>query len=1419
MEISGNVAQMRTAFHTQIHKYEVNGETHYANASDPKVPSALAPVVAGFVSLNNFRPRSYAHALGKANYDPKTGKAAPEWTIGNSGNLAYQDNFVLSPADYAVQYDLTPLYSAGFKGTGQTIAIINEANINVGLVNQFRSLFNLPVNPPQVIIDGDDPGVDGINNYDGPNYASVEAYLDVEWAGAVAPNATIDLVIAADTALSNGLTLAAERAVYSNIAPVISVSFGSCESALGTENQFLSNLWQQAAAQGITVVVSAGDAGSAGCDNDNTAYYATSGQAVNGFASTPYNIAVGGTDFYYSQYNGTNAALDAQLATYWNLNPSNTAPVVSLLQPIPEQPWNISQYGFNIYDYYLSNNSAATSIAAGGGGASNCATGVYDANGNTTSCTAGYPKPAWQTALTPSDGVRDLPDVSLFASNGYNDSFYPICATDGDCQPVSSGGTVQIYGVGGTSASAPAFAGIMALVNQKTGQRQGQANTVLYPMAAQFPNSFHDVTVGTISVPCELSPTLSPNCIAATSPIVLNGITEGKIGSGTTAEYDAKTGYDLATGLGTIDAANLVNNWGSVHLATSTTTFSPSSTSFAHGTAVTISGAVTGSTPTGSVALLTDSSEVGQQGLTQFPLSGAAYSGSVKTLPGGTYNIWGQYSGDSKNGLSTSAKTSITVAPETSGIDFNIFSSGGTYYTASSSPGSQVDYGTQLMLSALVAPTAQVAALQTCVINGCSSFPVFTTPTGTVAFKDGATVLNTAAINAEGDAEFNAPFAVGAHSVTAAYSGDASYNTSTASPIAFTVVKDTPEFFWGASNTTSNNEIVSGQPTAFNVVVENYPQYYANSVSSSGAVSPVPVLPPTGTATISSSPAGISGTVTLSAGVDPYSQAKAGVGTFTIPATLAANTYNVTFNYAGDANYNSETVTGQIAVVAGGGTPSTTTATMSGTIAPNSAITITGTVTGTGTQAPTGSILIFSSGNYINQASLSSPASGAVSSFSITLNSQTLFQGANFVTLQYTGDSTYAISAFTLNSGNSIPNPLSDFSLVPQTTIVPISISGGANSGTDTINLASMNGFSGTVTLTCQADPGVTCSIANAGLSSGGTAAATLNVSAPAGTANQTYKVLVNGKDSTGLYVHTLGIQALVTGSPAGSQSFALSNSGNINMDAGINTGNTSTITVTSLGGFTGTVALSCAVTPPTGATSPATCGMASPTVASASGTDVLTVTTTATTTAGVYSITVTGISGAITQTTTVTVNIGTPTFAMTNNGPISITRVTSTTGTATITLTPSNGFTGPVALSCVVASPTGANDPATCSIPTSATINGTAAQTATLTISTTAATALNHPTQLFWPSTGGAVLALAFFFGIPRRRRNWLAMFGLLVLFVSVSAIGCGGGGSSGGGGGTSSNPGTTAGTYTVTVTGTAGTITKTTAVTVTVQ
>jgi uncharacterized membrane protein len=1332
IEFSGNVAQLSSTFHTQIHKYEVDGETRYANAADPQIPAALAPVVGGFVSLNNFRPRSSVRVLGKASYNPKTDKAIPSWTYGTSSGVDY----VLAPGDFAVQYHMNPLYTAGTNGTGQSIAIIDYSNINVDLVNQFRSLFGLPVNPPQVIVDGNDPGI-----IDG---ASVESYLDVEWAGAAAPQATINLVVAADTALESGGFLAAERAIYGNVAPILSSSIDlyGCEQAAGAANAFINSLWEQGAAQGITILEAAGDSGSAGCDADSQPY-AVNGLGVNNWASTPYNIAVGGTDFYYSDYNAGTTALNSQIAGYWSQSPTQL-PAVSLKQPIPEQPWNDSQFGLDALSIY--SLTGETTIGAGSGGASNCATGTGTAsNGGWATCTAGYPKPSWQVAAqsigVPDDKVRDLPDLSLFASDGSNYSYYPICAEDADCQSPSGSNLVQITGVGGTSGATPYFAGIMALVNQLYG-RQGQANYVLYPMKTQFSSAFHDITIGTNSVPCALG---STNCISApANTIVYQGITEGQMGTGTNPDYNAAAGYNLATGLGSVDAAQLVADWNKVTFTETTTTLAPSSTSFTHGTSINITGSVTpaSGTATGNVALMTSSTEQTQQGQgfasvfnggqSVFTLSGGSFSGTNSTLPGGTYSIWGQYGGDGVNGMSTSTPVQITVAPEASGIDFNIFSSSGTFNSATP-PGNSVDYGTQLNLSAIVAPNSQLSALESCT----TTCPVFTLPTGTVNFLDNGTALNTALINAEGDAEYNAPFTVGSHSVTAKYSGDQSYTASTAAAIPFTVVKDSPEILlYAPIQDGSNNDLVNGpgQPTVLTVQIENQAQY------SSGLSNQVAA--PTGTVNVSSSLTGVNGTATLTPALDPATNALAGVATFTVPAGSVSGSYSVKVTYSGDGNYNTATGTSTITIentTGDGGLNATIAATATGSVSPSTNVTVTGTVTGpSGKAAPTGAIYAYSVGDYPNGVSLV-PGTGNVSTFSMVLNSQNLFQGSNTITLQYLGSTTYNPAAYTLPA--AISNSLSDFTLIPDSTIVPVTSS---TPGTDTINLASVNGFTGTVALTCTAATGVTCSVSpSESLSKGGSAAATLTINAPSTTANKTYNVLVTGKDSTGKYVHTLGISAVVSdATPA----FSLTNSGNLSFTAGAATGNTSTITITPSNGLTGAVNLSCAVTAPGGATSPATCSIpASVTISGTTAqTATLSVNTTTATTAGAYTVTVTGTAtGASTQTTVVTADVAAapvPGFTLVNGGNITLTPGATTGNTSSITVTPTNGLTGAVNLSCAVTSPSGATSPATCSIPASVTITGTGAQTATLTVNTTSATTAGaYTVKVTGTATGAA--------------------------------------------------------------------------------
>jgi subtilase family serine protease len=392
IEFSGNAGQVRSAFHTEIHNYTVNGEAHMANASDPQIPAALAPVVAGVVSLNNFPVKSHVLSLGSFFRSKTTGETRPLTTFPNCGTTGC---FGLGPADFATIYNSAPLLSGTPKidGTGQTIAIVGESNINVADVTDFRTIFNLPQNfsSTNIILNGPDPGINGSEG---------ESDLDVQWAGAVAPGATIDFVTSEPTETTAGIFLSATYIVDNNLAGVMSESFGGCEQQIGTLNQFHDSLWEQAAAQGITVMVSSGDGGSAGCDNFGTAQTATQGLGVSGFASTPFNVAVGGTDF--DQIN--------KWTQFWSAT-NNSTTQASALGYIPEIPWNDSCAQLGIAGCGASAPLGLLNIVAGSGGASTL-----------------YPKPSWQSGTgVPLDNHRDVPDVSLFASNGFDGSFYIIC--------------------------------------------------------------------------------------------------------------------------------------------------------------------------------------------------------------------------------------------------------------------------------------------------------------------------------------------------------------------------------------------------------------------------------------------------------------------------------------------------------------------------------------------------------------------------------------------------------------------------------------------------------------------------------------------------------------------------------------------------------------------------------------------------------------------------------------------------------------------------------------------------------------------------------------------------------------------------------------------------------------------------------
>ena len=539
IEFDGNVGQVQEAFHTVIHNYLVNGKQHYANATDPSIPTALTAVVSGVASLHNFHKKPM-YRVARSRNSTGTGTASPLYTF--AGGCDNDNNcYSLGPTDFATIYDVTPLWNAGIDGTGQNIAIIGQSDVDMKDISSFRSVFGLPANVPVKVLAGTDPGI-----VEGDE---TESDLDLEWAGAVAKGATLQFVV------SQSVDTSAQYAVDHSplVATVLSESYGLCELQIGTtENGIINSRWQQAASEGITAVIATGDAGSAACDitlgnaSPPPAVPAQNGLQVSGLASTPFNIAVGGTDF--DDFNNP--------LTYWNsTNASGT--LASAKSYIPEITWNSTCSSTQLLQGSATEESDCNDTVdfgsiqwtvAGSGGVSNCTT----SDGETpASCSGGYAKPSWQIATgVPNDGKRDIPDVSLFAGNGFNGNFYVICAADQTGGNYCNGSNFNdFYPIGGTSGSTPTFAAIMALVNQKTGKAQGNANTVLYPMASSQSGAFHDVTTGTIAVLCTGG---SPNCNKTVSSDTY-GILTG---------YNAGPGYDLATGLGSVDAANLVNNWG-----------------------------------------------------------------------------------------------------------------------------------------------------------------------------------------------------------------------------------------------------------------------------------------------------------------------------------------------------------------------------------------------------------------------------------------------------------------------------------------------------------------------------------------------------------------------------------------------------------------------------------------------------------------------------------------------------------------------------------------------------------------------------------------------------------------------------------------------------------------------------------------
>ena len=560
IDFSGNAGQVRRAFHTSIHNLSVNGVRHIANVSDPQIPQALAPAIAGVVSMHDFMP----HKMSR-----------PKYTFTYQGSQ-YK---AVVPADLATIYDFNPLFAKGITGTGQTIAVVEDSDLYSDAdFTTFRKTFGLTqyssgslttVHPSGTGANScSDPGVNGDDS---------EAAVDVDWATAAAPGATILLAACDNTAVTFGGFIAIQNLLNgSNPPAIVSVSYGSCEAENGaSQNASVNSLYQQAVMEGVSVFVSAGDEGAASCDAGSTA--ASHGIGVSGWSSTPYNVAVGGTDF--------SDVLNGNASTYWNR--TNTTTFGSAISYIPEIPWNDScasgltaQYmgfstGYGAGGFCNSGTAISggyLTVSAGSGGPSNCATGAPSIFGVASGTCQGYAKPSWQSGLSgnPSDGVRDIPDVSMFASDGIWGHYAIVCFSDSANGGARCSGAPSTWaGFGGTSVAAPIVAGIQALVNQKMGGPQGNPNPVYYALATNAPSAFHSVTQGDIDVNCSGG----LNCYGVLGTVVYGrggrqfGTTWGGAlsvsSSSFTPAYAANPtpGWNFATGIGSIDAYNLVMNW------------------------------------------------------------------------------------------------------------------------------------------------------------------------------------------------------------------------------------------------------------------------------------------------------------------------------------------------------------------------------------------------------------------------------------------------------------------------------------------------------------------------------------------------------------------------------------------------------------------------------------------------------------------------------------------------------------------------------------------------------------------------------------------------------------------------------------------------------------------------------------------
>jgi hypothetical protein len=814
IQFSGTVAQVESAFRTEMHSFEVNGKAHISNNSDISVPTALRPVIAGVPTLNDFFKKSAFHDMGTlaASAIASAASAAASPVAGAAPSAAPQapasgKTYLLDPSsipfdapaytngtthfvgagDFAVIYNTVPLLTAGHDGTGVTIGVVGRTDLHLGDIQEYRQFFSLKVNDPTFVVVGEDPGIVAGDDS--------ESYLDVEVSGGAAPGAKVFFFTSRATLTTDGVDLSAMYDVENNLTDIISESYGQCEADFSSASiSFYSNLWGEAAAQGQTVFVSSGDNGPASCDSSNS-NFSSFGYAVSGLASSPFNVAVGGTLF-----------ADTTGGPWWATAATTTPPFTSALGYIPEVPWNEAKASGAV--------GAAGLWSSSGGISAYITTPAFQRGFGVPVADPAYPDAFKSDPATPfvAGPHRYMPDVAMAAAAQHDGTLYCV---EGICQLSSTGAIVDAGIVGGTSVATPTMAGVQALINDfNGGGRQGMVNYVYYALAdAQHTAGLNCAATGPPDPNCGFRDVVSGNTLICGN----SGCT-----AATKLGWTAAPGYDLATGLGSPNAASLATFWNTVSFRSTTTTLMASQTTgLTHGQSVTLSGTVapgsgTG-TPTGTVAFIPSAGGLGNpmdpnSGAFLNPVPLATLDGSgnysipVTNLPAGTYSLVARYSGDGTFASSTSAPITMTVAQEASAITIAPNAFNGT--SCVETPQTTFAYGSYVWTDVTVA--------------GASGQGV---PTGNLAITDNGNPLVATILNSNGEGHFLSgtipttscvsgytfqdapPLTVGTHVLAASYPGDANFAAGTAAPVTVTI---TPATVTGALATSATNIAASG---------------------------------------------------------------------------------------------------------------------------------------------------------------------------------------------------------------------------------------------------------------------------------------------------------------------------------------------------------------------------------------------------------------------------------------------------------------------------------------------------------------------------------------------------------------------------------------------------------------------------------